>query len=230
MPSLLKTLSFTSGFVLSIGSFAVICTCLGTQEWVTSSVHFKGANYSGYAYIRYGLFQARHEKKVTEGVGLDQQPANFQVFEKLTGNDAQKIIHILIILFLVSGLLFSFMGSVTTCLNIVSNPYLTYLGPIGVYIWTSINGICILLAMILFASNTELNGMPKYLAEIIDNSDDKYFETRNTYGYSYWLLLLSLFLNIGTIGVIYYYQHARYSKQKEQERPLENASKDVILF
>ncbi|KAM8924863.1 clarin-3 isoform 2-T2 [Pelodytes ibericus] len=227
MPSRQKVLLFFSGFALSIGSFAIICTSLGTQNWTSSAVSFDGGNYSGQANIVYGLFQMTHIKKITVGTGLSTQLALFNVLDQTNSN---KIIHIVVILFLVVALLCAFLGSVTTCLNSVSNPYLTYLGPLGVYIWTSINGIAILLVMILFASNTELNKMPKYLAEKLDSSSDEYLKSKITYGYSYWLLLLSICLNTGTIAVIYYYQHARYSKQKEQKRPLENESKDVILF
>ena len=43
-------------------------------------------------------------------------------------------------------------------------------------------------------------------------------------------MLLIVFLNIASIIIIYFYDHARYSKKKQQERPIENAPKDVILF
>ncbi|CAH2322313.1 clarin-3 [Pelobates cultripes] len=228
MPSKQKTLLFFSGFVLSIGSFAIICTSLGTQSWVSSKVNFDKSNGSGYALLSYGLFQVRHEK--IDNGGLDTQLVIHQVLQLLKPGDSQHIIQILVILILVVGLLCSFLGSATTCLNSVSNPYLTFLGPLGVYIWASINGFAVLLAMVLFASNTEANQMPKYLAQVLDQSTDQYHKSENTYGYSYWLLLPCIFLNIATIGVIYYYQHARYNKKKEQERPMENASKDVILF
>ncbi|MEE6486389.1 hypothetical protein FKM82_014593 [Ascaphus truei] len=230
MPSKQKTLLFFSAFVASVGSFALICTSLGTREWVSSNVRFTGGNISGLVIITHGLFQGNHEKVVTEGIGLGSTKTPFQVFQKLADSSSIKVVQTMIIVFLVGGLLCSFLSSGITCLNSVSNPYLTYLGPLGVYIWASINGIFILLSIVLCAVNTEINEMSKYLAKVMDTSGDVFSKTQNTYGYSFWLLLLCILLNIVTIGIIYYYQHVRYSKKKEQERPMENASKDVILF
>ncbi|XP_053548941.1 clarin-3-like [Bombina bombina] len=151
-------------------------------------------------------------------------------YNKLNGSGSIIITHIMMILFQALSLLCTFMSSATTCLNSVSNPYVTFLGPLGVYIWVSISAVLILLTMILCAANMEINKLPKHLAEVLKNGPEDLTSTVNTYGYSFWLLLLSICLSIATIIVIYYYQHARYSKKKEHERPLENASKDVILF
>ncbi|KAM4636830.1 clarin-3 [Discoglossus pictus] len=230
MPSKQKTLQFLSAFAASIGSFALICTCLGTSQWNSSRVNYSAGNYSGYISIKQGLFQGTFEKLVTEGVGLGKQPLGYDVLQALKESGSVLVLHVLVILLLVLGLFSSFLSSATTCLNSVSNPYLTFLGPLGVYVWSSINAGLVLLAMILFASNVELNDMPKKVAELKDASNDLILKTSNAYGYSFWLLLLSIILNITTIIVIYFYQHARYSKKKEQERPMEAASKDVILF
>ncbi|XP_071986143.1 clarin-3 isoform X2 [Engystomops pustulosus] len=152
------------------------------------------------------------------------------VFQILMDKNSVKIIHILVVLLLVLGLISSFLGSATTFLNSVSNPYLTFLGPLGVYVWTATSGIAVLLAMILFAVNTEANKLAKVIADAMDTSSDVLGSTKNTYGFSFWLLLLSLFFNVVTVAVIFYYQHARYSQQIEKERPMETASRDVILF
>ncbi|KAM4031255.1 clarin-3 [Anomaloglossus baeobatrachus] len=230
MPSKQKTLLFSAGFVSSIGSFVIICTCLGTPEWVSSKIQFTGTNYSGIADVNLGLFQTSRAKTITGGVGLHTPKTQHEVLQILTDTNGIKIIHILVIILLVIGLVSSFLGSLTTCLNSVSNPYLTFLGPLGVYVWTGINGIPILLAMILFAINVEVNKLPKEIAIVLDGTNDVFGSTQNTYGYSFWLLLLSLFLNIGTILIINYYQHMRNSQQVEKERPMETASRDVILF
>ncbi|XP_053547705.1 clarin-3 [Bombina bombina] len=230
MPSKQKTLLFLSGFVASIGSFALICTCLGTEEWVSTNINFIATNHSGYINVKLGLFQGSFSKFVTAGAGLGKQPERFQVLQKLNGSGSIIVTHILMILFQALSLLCTFMSSATTCLNSVSNPYVTFLGPLGVYIWVSISAVLILLTMILCAANMEINKLPKHLAEVLKNGPEDLTSTVNTYGYSFWLLLLSICLSIATIIVIYYYQHARYSKKKEHERPLENASKDVILF
>ncbi|OCT71601.1 clarin-3 [Xenopus laevis] len=227
MPSKKKALLFLSGFVASIGSFAIICTCLATNEWVSSEVDFRINNATGFVSIQYGLFQGTHSRTAIEGA-IGKEPTQFKVLDYV--KDSAKIIQIVIILFLVLGLVCSFASSVITCLNSVSNPYLTYLGPIGVYVWVSINAVLSLLCMVLGAVNAEITGMPKQLAVALDKAGDKFYETRFTYGYSFWLLILIMVFNIVTIAVIYVYQKARYTKQKEQERPMERATQDVILF
>lgn len=84
--------------------------------------------------------------------------------------------------------------------------------------------------MIVYAVNIEVNKMPKSLVKAMDTTNDEFGTSKNSYGYSYWLLLLSIFLNMTTIGIIFFYQQIRYSKKKEQERPMETATKDSILF
>lgn len=84
--------------------------------------------------------------------------------------------------------------------------------------------------MILFPVNVEGNGMSVELAIECISLPLRHIRSEHRYDYSYWILLLSIIFNIATIIIIYFYDHARYSKKKEQERPIENASKDVILF
>ncbi|PKU28739.1 clarin-3 [Limosa lapponica baueri] len=134
------------------------------------------------------------------------------------------------IVILVLSLLVSLLSSGFTCTNAVSNPYQTFLGPIGVYTWNSLCGIFVLIAMILFPVNIEENGLSVELSRGCFPALQTHVKSKHTYGYSYWIMLLIIFLNIASIIIIYFYDHARYSKKKEQERPIENAPKDVILF
>ncbi|KAM3914108.1 clarin-3 [Leptodactylus fuscus] len=230
MPSKQKTLLFFTGFVSSVGSFAIICTCLATTEWVSSKIQFTGKNYTGEATVNLGLFWTTHSKIIIGGGGLPTPQTGREVFQILMDTNGIKIIHVIIIILLVISLVSTFLSSATTCLNSVSNPYLTFLGPLGVYVWTAISGIPVLLAMILFAINIEVNKLTKEIAILVDYSDDVLGSVQNAYGYSFWLLLLSLFFNAVTVATIFYYQHVRYSQQIEKERPMEAANRDVILF
>lgn len=90
-------------------------------------------------------------------------------------------------------------------------------------------GICCLLNLILFAVNVEVNKLSSELA-IKQCKVSTDFEQTNTYGYSYWIMLAIIALNATTIIIIVFYQHAKYSKKKERERPLDSAPKDGILF
>lgn len=84
--------------------------------------------------------------------------------------------------------------------------------------------------MILFPVSIEENSLSVKLAQGCFGFLQTHVGSEHTYGYSYWIMLPIIFLNIASIIIIYFYDHARYSKKKKQERPIENAPKDVILF
>ncbi|NXC16613.1 CLRN3 protein, partial [Corythaeola cristata] len=227
MPSRKKTVMFGSAFLICLCSFVVICVVLATQHWMSSEVHFSGTNTNVTVSLTYGLFSGTCEQFV--GVGLQVSERTFQVTDNLSNTEAKRMI-IAIIVLLVLGLLSSLLSSGFTCTNAVSNPYETFLGPTGVYTWNSLCGIFILIAMILFPVNVEGNSLSTELARGCFSSLQTHISSEHVYGYSYWIMLLIIFLNIASIIIIYFYDHARYSKKKEQERPIENAPKDVILF
>lgn len=213
----------------SIASFVIICAVLGTQGWMDSEVSFSGGNSTTTTTVslKYGLFQVTCAQVINSGLQISD--STFPVAGALSSNGT-KGINTAIIVLLVLILLSSLLSSGFTCTNTVSNPYQTFLGPIGVYTWSAISGILTLLVMILFPVNVEGNGMSVELAIECISLPLRHIGSEHRYDYSYWILLLSIIFNIATIIIIYFYDHARYSKKKEQERPIENASKDVILF
>ncbi|NXH71295.1 CLRN3 protein, partial [Hydrobates tethys] len=227
MPSRKKTGMFASAFFTSVCSFVIICVVLATQHWMSSEVRFSGTNSSTTVSLTYGLFSGTCEQLVDAGLLVPEK--TFQVADNLSNTKAKGMI-IAIIVILVLSLLTSLMSSGFTCTNAVSNPYQTFLGPTGVYTWNSLCGIFVLIAMILFPVNIEENSLSVELARGCFSFLQTHSKSAHTYGYSYWIMLLSIFLNIASIIIIYFYDHARYSKKKEQERPIENAPKDVILF
>ncbi|NWS68481.1 CLRN3 protein, partial [Crotophaga sulcirostris] len=227
MPSRKKTAMFASAFFTCVCSFVMICVVLATQHWMSSEVRFSRTNSSIIVSLTYGLFSGTCGQFVDAGLYVPEK--TFQVADNL-GNTKAKSTITAIIVILVLGLLTSLLSSGFTCTNAVSNPYQTFLGPIGVYTWNSLCGIFILISMILFPVNVEGNGLSTELARGCFSLLQTHIKSAHTYGYSYWIMLLIIFLNISSIIIIYFYDHARYSKKKEQERPIENAPKDVILF
>ncbi|NXF41434.1 CLRN3 protein, partial [Nyctibius bracteatus] len=227
MPSRKKTAMFASAFLTCVCSFVVICVVLATQHWMSSEVRFSGTNSSVTVSLTYGLFSGTCEQFVDAGLQVSER--TFQVADNLSNTKTKSTITAIIVI-LVLGLLSSLLSSGFTCTNAVSNPYQTFLGPIGVYTWNSLCGIFILLAMILFPVNIEGNDLSVELALGCFSFLQTHVKSAHTYGYSYWIMLLIIFLNVASIVIIYFYDHARYSKKKEQERPIESAPKDVILF
>ncbi|KAM9232218.1 Clarin-3 [Leptosomus discolor] len=227
MPSRKKTAMFASAFLACVCSFAMICVALATQHWMSSEVRFSGTSASVTVSLTYGLFSGTCAQFVDAGLQVSER--TFQVADNLNNTSAKSTTTAIIVI-LVLSLLSSLLSSGFTCTNAVSNPYQTFLGPTGVYTWNSLCGILILLAMILFPVNVEENTLSIELARGCFSSVQTHIRSVHTYGYSYWIMLLIIFLNIASIVIIYFYHHARYSKKKEQERPIENAPKDVILF
>ncbi|RMC11253.1 hypothetical protein DUI87_11371 [Hirundo rustica rustica] len=227
MPSRKKTSMFASAFCTCVSSFAVICVALATPQWVSSEVRFSRAGSNVTISLTYGLFSGTCELFVD--ARLQVSKTNFQVADALSSPGSRGV-NIATIAVLVLALLSSLLSSGFTCTNAVSNPYQTFLGPIGVYTWNSVCGILILIAMILFPVNVEGTGLSEELAHSCSSSPPTHVGSKHSYGYSYWIMLLVIFLNAASLIIIYFYDHARYSKKKEQERPMENAPKDVILF
>ncbi|NWY63504.1 CLRN3 protein, partial [Erithacus rubecula] len=229
MPSRKKSCMFSCSFCACVGSLVLVCVVLATPRWASSRLRFARAGSNLTISLSYGLFRGTCEQFVD--VGLQVPKNTFQVADALSSSSSSRNLNVATIVLLVLALLCSLLSSAFTCTNALSNPYQTFLGPVGVYTWNSLCGVLILLAMILFPVNVEGNRLPVDLVPAgCSTPVETHLGSKHSYGYSYWIMLLILFLNIASLTIIYFYDHATYSKKKEQERPIENAPKDVILF
>lgn len=217
---------FLSGFLTSLGSVVVICSILGTQEWISSSIFFRNSFSNGTIVITYGLFRGMSTQDLDEG--LQELDKNFEVLGILS-NSSQKSLHLVAILFLILSLAASVLSSVFTFYNSISNPYQTFLGPMGVYTWNGLSATFVFLTMVLFVGNAESNHLSENLTQRL-YTDIINQRTTNTYGYSFWLILLVILLNIVTVVIIIFYQKARYQQKQQQRKPVEYAPRDGILF
>lgn len=217
---------FLSGFLTSLGSVVVICSILGTQEWISSSIFFRNTFSNGTIVITYGLFRGMSTQDLDEG--LQELDKNFEVLGILS-NSSQKSLHLVAILFLILSLAASVLSSVFTFYNSISNPYQTFLGPMGVYTWNGLSATFVFLTMVLFVGNAESNHLSENLTQRL-YTDIINQRTTNTYGYSFWLILLVILLNIVTVVIIIFYQKARYQQKQQQRKPVEYAPRDGILF
>ncbi|XP_063262512.1 clarin-3 [Prinia subflava] len=227
MPSRKKTCMFASAFCTCVSSFVVICVVLATPQWVSSEVRFSRTGSNVTVSLQYGLFRGTCEQFVDAGLQVSE--TTFQVSDALRSAGGRAL-NVATITVLVLALLSSLLSAGFTCTNAVSNPYQTFLGPVGVYTWNSLCGLLTLTAMILFPVNVEGNSLSEELARGCSTSLQARLGSQHSYGYSYWIMLLIIVLNAASLVIIYFYDHASYSKKKEQERPIENAPKDVILF
>ncbi|XP_034380559.1 clarin-3 [Arvicanthis niloticus] len=226
MPTTQKTLMFLAGFLTSLGSVVVICSILGTQAWITSTILFTDDFSNGTIVITYGLFRGTSSQDLSEG--LQELDKNFEVLGILS-NSSQKSLHLVAILLLILSLVASVLSSVFTFYNSISNPYQTFLGPMGVYTWNGLSASFVFLTMVLFVGNVDSNHLSEKLSQkLYPNAINK--RTSHTYGYSFWLILLVILLNIITVVIIIFYQKARYRQKQEQRKPVEYAPRDGILF
>ncbi|XP_037014969.2 clarin-3 [Artibeus jamaicensis] len=229
MPTTKKTLMFLSSFFTSFGAFVVICAVLGTQVWVSSIFAISDSFSNGSIIVTYGLFRGQSTQELQGGLAEGDK-----VFEVLgTLNESScKTLHSVVISFLVLSLCTSLVSSGITFYNSISNPYQTFLGPLGVYTWSGLSASLTFLALVLFVGNVQSNGLSEELAGALyprQPSATRRVQTHH-YRYSFWLTLLVLLLNGTTVVIIVFYQKARRRRKQEQRRPMEEAPRDGILF
>ncbi|EPQ17828.1 Clarin-3 [Myotis brandtii] len=229
MPTATKTLTFLSGFLTSFGAFVVICAVLGTPQWVSSTITVNDNFSNGSVIITYGLFRGQSTQKLTHGLG--DADKDFEVLAEL-GDSAPKTLHSVVILSLVLSLSTSLLSAGFTFYNSVSNPYQTFLGPLGVYTWSGLSGSFAFLALVLFVGNVQANHLSEVLVQALYSRypPATHFGTAHSYGSSFWLLLLVLLLSIVTAIIIVFFQRARHRRRQEQRKPVEQAPRDGILF
>ncbi|KAM5271663.1 clarin-3 [Ctenodactylus gundi] len=226
MPTTQKTLMYLCGFFISLGSVVVICCILGTQAWITSTIAISDSFSQGIVIISYGLFHGKSTQELAEG--LQEPGKDFEVLGILN-DSSPKSLQSVTILFLVLSLLASLLSAGFTFYNSISNPYQTFLGPVGVYTWNGLSASFIFLSMLLFVGNTQSNHLSEELSQKLYPEFTR-GGVAHSYGYSFWLILLVILLNTLTVVVIVLYQKARYQQKQEQRKPMEYAPRDGILF
>ncbi|KAM7072542.1 clarin-3 [Molossus nigricans] len=229
MPTTKKTLMFLSSFFTSFGAFVVICAVLGTREWVSSTISISDKSSNSSIVITYGLFRGQSTQELSHG--LAESDKDFEVLGKLD-DSTPKTLHLVVILFLVLSLSTSLLSSGFTLYNSISNPYQTFLGPVGVYTWNGLSASFTFLTMTLFVGNVQSNHLSEALAQTLYSHypSATHRGTTHTYRFSFWLMLLVILLNIVTVVIIIFYQKARYKQKQEQRKPVEYAPRDGILF
>uniref|UniRef100_F6PT54 Clarin 3 n=1 Tax=Monodelphis domestica TaxID=13616 RepID=F6PT54_MONDO len=229
MPTAQKTLMFLSGFVTSLGSFVTTCVVLAIPQWVTGMIEFSDGRFSnGSIIITYGLFRGESSQELESGLG--QSDLTFEVFNILSDVSPRSLHSVVTVLPFLS-LVTSLLSSGLTLFNTVSNPYQNWLGPTSIFVWNGLNMTLTALATILFAVNTQANGLSIALSSALYSGQGYTFgRAAHQYKTSFWLLLLVLFFNVATVVVIVFYQNARYHRKQKHRKPMENAPRDGILF
>ncbi|XP_042363371.1 clarin-3 [Plectropomus leopardus] len=126
-------------------------------------------------------------------------------------------------------LLFSACSILISLYNSVSNPYATYMGPVGVYVCSSLSACLAVVVLIIYAVNVAATNMAEELVKgMYDDADLR--NTSSEMKLGYFLIIPYIVLSLTAIVVIYMYDHAAYTHRREQQRPTEDAPKEIMMY
>ncbi|XP_064176813.1 clarin-3 [Anguilla rostrata] len=228
MPSSKKTLHFLTSALATSAGVSVLGYGMSAQ-WSFSEMECSAKdtdNYNGTANVQFGLFKCGLAKKSCPSFDNDN---NFEVLTLLLSvGGTPFILHAIIISLLALTLLSSAGSLLITLYNSVSNPYETYMGPLGLYVCSSVSGILSFLTLVLFLINTLVVGVPQ---ELVRNNVAVNLRDINTeLQVGFYLLIPFMATSVIAILSVFMYEHTAYTQRKEQQRPTEDAPKDIMLY
>nr|XP_057918156.1 clarin-3 [Doryrhamphus excisus] len=231
MPSTSKTLHFLSSALATSISVGILGFAM-SSEWATKTmVCARGGSsfFNGSATIRLELFDARLERDICP---LFEPPVDFQVVPKLIETKGVPVVlHTMSLCLLVLCLLSSAVSILISLYNSISNPYETYMGPVGVYTCSSISACFSFLVLVLFVVNFQATTIAEDLVRsFADNVPVDLRITSSKMQLGYYLLIPYAVLSLLAVALIYIYDHAAYTQRREQQRPTEDAPKEIMMY
>ncbi|KAK1794235.1 hypothetical protein P4O66_011128 [Electrophorus voltai] len=128
---------------------------------------------------------------------------------------------------------FDFIDKVTgsiliTLFNTVSNPYETYMGPIGLFVCSGLSASLAFLALLLYLANMFGVKVAQKMVQL--DSEVVVSDEKVTFLVGFYLLLPYIAVSLLAILLVYLYVHAAYTQRREQEKPTEDAPKDIMMY
>ncbi|XP_051926842.1 clarin-3 [Hippocampus zosterae] len=231
MPSRTKTLHFLSSALVTCISVGILGFAMSTA-WATKSMKCArdgSGIFNGSAAVTLELFNGRFEQELCPLFG---PPVDFQVFPKLTETKGVPLVlHAVTLCLLVLCLLCSAVSILISLYNSVSNPYETYMGPIGIYASSAISACLSVLALVVFVVNFSVTTVAEDLVRTFSGNVSIYLKiVSSEMLLGYYLLIPYAALSLLAIGLIYMYDHAAYTQRREQQRPTEDAPKEIMMY
>ncbi|XP_028287457.1 clarin-3 [Parambassis ranga] len=231
MPSLLKILHFVCSALATAVSVVVLGYGMSTW-WAQTTIQCARSEsdfFNGTAVITFNLFKGLMERSLCPSFGNTE---SFEVIPKLreTGT-TNLVLYALVVSLLALCLLFSAVSILISLYNAVSNPYETYMGPIGVYTCSSLCVCLSVVALIIYVVNINVTSMAEDLVRSF--AQDIPIELRDktsVMGVGFYLIIPYAVLSVGAIALIYSYEHAAYTHRREQQRPTEDAPKEIMMY
>lgn len=231
MPSTKKILHFTASALATATSVGVLGFSMSTQ-WAKTTMECtrNGSSFSnGSAEVTLKLFVGQVDRFFCPFFGGQD---TIQVIPKLRETGVTPaVLHTLAVCLLAVCLLFSICSILISLYNSVSNPYETYMGPIGVYVCSSLSACLSVVVLIVFVVNVTVTKMAEDLVQDAAESIPTDLRNKSTeMGLGYYLVILYTALSLFAVVVIYLYDHAAYTHRREQQRPTEDAPKEVMMY
>lgn len=202
-----------------------------SQSWAKSRLECAGYEmeiFNGSAIITWELFSGTFNRDSCPFIATTLP---FDVFPKLQDSGAPVILYALVVLMLTLCMVSS-AGSILIALyNSVSNPYETYMGPIGLYVCSALSACLSAVVLILYAVTVNATDMAESV--VLNFADGTPVDMRNRRAemmLGYFLVVPYTVLSLGAIGIIYMYDHAAYTHRREQQRPTEDAPKEIMMY
>ncbi|XP_056325554.1 clarin-3 [Danio aesculapii] len=230
MPSSKKLLHFLSSAFLCGAGVAVLGYGMSTN-WASARMEcapLDSKDFNGSSHLEIGLFNGTESK--LKCPRIDKLGQNVQVFDRLAKlSGAPVILHGLVVILLAMALLGSAGSILVTLYNSFSNPYQTYMGPVGLYACSGLSVCASTLSLIFYVSNAFLGEMFETLVKA-DEANVQLQKNEITLQLGFYLLIPYICVNLLAILVVYLYVNAMYTRRKEQEKPTEDAPIDIMLF
>ncbi|XP_007562464.1 clarin-3 [Poecilia formosa] len=233
MPSSTKTLYFLLSALLTAISIGLLGFAMSTT-WSKTKMDCEGSGINGTAgsaEITMGLFNGKLIRVSCPNFGSED---SFSVFPELLRIEVTpRVLHGLCLGLLGLCFLTSALSILVSLYNSVSNPYETYMGPNGVYTCSSISAFSSVLVLIIYVLNHILTKMQEELVPSIATIPDTSVtltHKRLEVKIGYFLLIPYAVLSLLAILLVYLYDHAAYTHRREQERPTEDAPKEIMMY
>ncbi|XP_051530877.1 clarin-3-like [Myxocyprinus asiaticus] len=230
MPSIEKLLHFLSSAFISAAGVAVLAYGMSTY-WAESTLRCSPTNtdfFNGTAKLKITLFNGTEEK--ISCPRFDKLGESVEVFNRLkTHGEAPVILHCLVVALLAVALLGSAGSILITLYNSFSNPYETYMGPVGLYACSGLSACVATLALILYVLNVYPLQMIQALV-LAKEKDVKLQNEETNLHVGFFLLIPYICANLIAILVVFVYVHTAHTRRKEQEKPTEDAPQDIMMF
>lgn len=229
MPSRQKVAYFMACACCTSVSVAILGFAM-SQTWAESSLECSQGDdfFNGSALIIWELFSGQFQRRLCPQLGTQY---DFDVFTELRNSGAPVILYAVVVFSLVVCMATSALSILIAFYNSVSNPYQTYLGPMGVYVCSSISAVLSVVVLILYALTVTLTNIAETV--VLNQASGSEVNMQNRAAVvqlGYYLVIPYTVLSLAAIAMVYLYDHAAYTQRREQQRPTEDAPKEIMMY